>query len=169
MKALLGLQDVWEVVEQGYTEQENMQDLMSNELKALKESCKKDKTTLYIMYQAVDESDFEKIAGANTSKDAWETLEKTYKGADRVKQVRVQTLRGEFQTLKMKESEDVLDYITRVELMVNQLKRNGEYMNESRVVKKILRSLVDEFENMVCAIEESKNLAKMTGMSSQVL
>jgi hypothetical protein len=42
-------------------------------------------------------------------------------------------------------------------------------MNESRVVKKILRSLVDEFENMVCAIEESKNLAKMMGMSSQVI
>jgi gag-polypeptide of LTR copia-type len=68
-------------------------------------------------------------------------LKKTYKGADRVKQVRVQTLRGEFETLKMKESEDVLDYITRVELVVNQLKRNGEYMNKIRVVKKNIEIL----------------------------
>jgi gag-polypeptide of LTR copia-type len=56
----------------------------------------------------------------------------------------------------------VSDYITRVEVVVNQLKRNGEDMNESRVVEKILRSLTDEFKNMVCAIEESKYLAEMT-------
>jgi hypothetical protein len=29
-------------------------------------------------------------------------------------------------------------------------------------VKKILRSLTDNFENVVCAIEESKDLAKLT-------
>jgi gag-polypeptide of LTR copia-type len=46
-------------------------------------------------------------------------------------------------------------------VVVNQLKRNDEDMNESGVVEKILRSLADEFENMVCAIEESKNLAKI--------
>jgi hypothetical protein len=62
-----------------------VQDLTANELKVLNESHKKDKTMLYIMYHAVDESDFEKIAGASTSKDAWVTLKITYKGADRVK------------------------------------------------------------------------------------
>jgi hypothetical protein len=41
-----------------------------------------------------------------------------------VKQVRLQTLRSEFETLKMKELEGVLKYITRVETVVNQLKRN---------------------------------------------
>ena len=33
---------------------------------------------------------------------------------------------------------------------------------ETRVVEKILRSLTDNFENVVCAIEESKNLTKFT-------
>jgi dGTP triphosphohydrolase len=114
------------------------------------------------MYQAVDESGFEKIAGAKTLKEAWETLEKAYKGANRVKQVRLQTLRGEFETLRIKESEGVLDYITRVEMVVNQLKRNGEEISENRVVEKILRSLTNDFENVVYTIEESKNLAEMT-------
>jgi gag-polypeptide of LTR copia-type len=35
-------------------------------------------------------------------------------------------------------------------------------MSESKVVKKILRSLTNDFENIVCAIEESKNLAEIT-------
>jgi RNase H-fold protein (predicted Holliday junction resolvase) len=162
MKALLDSQDVWEVVELGYTEHATLQGLMNNQVKELKESHKKDKTVLYLMYQAVDESGSEKITGAKTSKEVWETLEKAYKGADRVKQVRLQTLRGEFETLRMKESEGVSDYITRVEMVVNPLKINGEEISENRVVEKILRSLTNDFENVVCAIKESKNLTEMT-------
>jgi gag-polypeptide of LTR copia-type len=148
-KTLLGSQDAWEVVEFGYAEHATVEGLMINQVKELKKSRKKDKIALYMMYQAVDESDFEKVAGTKTSKEAWETLEKTYKGADRVKQVRLQTLRGEFKILRMNESEGVSDYIIRVEMMVNQLKRNGAEMSESRVVEKILRSLINDFENVV--------------------
>jgi gag-polypeptide of LTR copia-type len=143
-KTLLGSQDAWEVVEFGYAEHATVEGLMINQVKELKKSRKKDKIALYMMYQAVDESDFEKVAGTKTSKEAWETLEKTYKGADRVKQVRL------LKILRMNESEGVSDYIIRVEMMVNQLKRNGAEMSESRVVEKILRSLINDFENVVC-------------------
>jgi cation diffusion facilitator CzcD-associated flavoprotein CzcO len=143
-KTLLGSQDAWEVVEFGYAEHATVEGLMINQVKELKKSRKKDKIVLYMMYQAVDESDFEKVAGTKTSKEAWETLEKTYKGADRVKQVRL------LKILRMNESEGVSDYIIRVEMMVNQLKRNGAEMSESRVVEKILRSLINDFENVVC-------------------
>jgi gag-polypeptide of LTR copia-type len=70
--------------------------------------------------------------------------------------VRFQTLRGELESMKMKESESVSDYITRVQAVVNQLIHNGE------MLKKILRSLTGNFENVVCVIEESKHLAKLT-------
>jgi gag-polypeptide of LTR copia-type len=46
-------------------------------------------------------------------------------------------------------------------MVVNQLKRNGEEMSESRVLEKILRFLTNDFENIVCVIEESKNLAEV--------
>jgi gag-polypeptide of LTR copia-type len=78
-----------------------------------------------------------------------------FKETDRVKQVRLQTLRGELESMKMKESESVSDYITRVQAVVNQLIHNDE------MLKKILRSLTDNFENVVCVIEESKDLAKL--------
>jgi gag-polypeptide of LTR copia-type len=61
----------------------------------------------------------------------------------------------------LKESEGVSDYITRVEMVVNQLKKNDEEMSESRVVEKILRSLINDYEIIMCVIEEAKNLAEM--------
>ena len=74
-----------------------------------------------MLFRAVDKSGFEKIARATTSKEAWDTLEKMFKGTDRAKQVRLQTLRSKLKSMKMKESENVSDYITRVQTVANQL------------------------------------------------
>ena len=72
--------------------------------------------------------------------------------------MRLQTLRGVLESMKMKESENVSNYITRVQTVANQLNRNREMLPETRVVEKILRSLTENFENVVCAIEESNDL-----------
>lgn len=58
----------------------------------------------------------------------------------------------------MEDNERVIEYITWVEKVTNQLCRNGEPMSTNRVVLKILRSPIDYFENIMCAIEESKDL-----------
>jgi gag-polypeptide of LTR copia-type/Domain of unknown function (DUF4219) len=162
IKALLGAQDVWDIIEIGYIEPENIVLLTVQQLKLLKEKKVADKTALYILYQGVDEVRFEKVVEATTSKKVWEILQTAYKGADRVKQIRLQTLRCEFEMLRMNSTEGVSDYITRVQIVMNQLKRNGESLSEQRVVEKILRSLTDTFKNMVCAIEESKDLIELT-------
>jgi gag-polypeptide of LTR copia-type len=46
--------------------------------------------------------------------------------------------------------------------VVNQLIRNGEALTDAQIVEKILRSLTDNFENVVCTIKESKDLTKLT-------
>nr|KYP75006.1 Retrovirus-related Pol polyprotein from transposon TNT 1-94 [Cajanus cajan] len=162
MKALLGSQDNWDVVENGYEEPVTTEGYTNAQLNALKVARAKDKAALYLLYRAVDESGFEKIANAKSSKEAWDILEKAKKGDERVKQVRLQTLRGELENMRMKESEGVSEFITRVETVANKLNRNGENLPSSRVVEKILRSLTDDFENIVCAIEESKDLSTLT-------
>ncbi|XP_052723895.1 uncharacterized protein LOC128193810 [Vigna angularis] len=162
MRALLGSQDVWDVVESGYEEPTDDEGQTAAQLAALKKTRVKDKSALYILYRAVDESGFEKIVNAKSSKEAWQILEKVYKGDNRVKQVRLQTLRSEFESLRMEEKERVSEYISRVEAVANQICRNGEELPASRVVEKILRSLTDDFESIVCAIEESKDLSKLS-------
>ena len=71
----------------------------------MKENRKKDRKTLFVIYQAVDEAIFERISTATSAKAAWEILQSTYQGEDKVKMVRLQALRSEFDTLKMKDSE----------------------------------------------------------------
>jgi len=67
-----------------------------------------------------------------------------------------QTLRGELEAMKMKDSEDVSSYITCVQTVANQLKQNGETtLTDARVVEKILRSLIDEFENVQSRSQET--------------
>ncbi|KAK6124791.1 hypothetical protein DH2020_041464 [Rehmannia glutinosa] len=161
MKVLLGSQDVWEVVEKGYEKPQNEATLSPTENDTLSKTKKKDQQVLTLIYQCLDDSMFEKVADATTSKEAWEILAKSLQGVDKMKKVRLlellKSLRGDFEALKMNESEAILDYCSRVKAVVNQLKRYGDKIEDVRVVEKILRSLTPKFDYIVCVIEETKD------------
>ncbi|PON48208.1 hypothetical protein PanWU01x14_238580 [Parasponia andersonii] len=109
MKVLLGAHDVWEVVEKGYEEPRDESTLSSTQKDSLKDSRKRDKKALFLIYQALDDDEFEKISSATSAKEAWEKLQISYKGEEKVKKVRLQTLRGEFDLLHMTETESIAD------------------------------------------------------------
>ena len=75
MKALLGSQDAWEVVEKGYKESQDETTLSTTQRDLLKDMRKREKKALTIIYQAMDEGNFEKISSATTSKEVWEILQ----------------------------------------------------------------------------------------------
>ncbi|XP_040948754.1 putative disease resistance protein At3g14460 [Gossypium hirsutum] len=117
MKALLGSQDCWEIVEKGYIEPGDVatEAALSNDAKkALREARKKDQKALNSIFQGMDESTFEKISDVKNAKNAWEILQKSFQGVEKAKKVRLQSLRAEFEMLKMKSSENIDDYANRV-------------------------------------------------------
>ena len=130
----------------------------AKEKKTLKEQRKKDSKARFLLYQGLDESTFERVAKATTSKEAWEILATIYKGVERVKRLRIQSLRGDLEDAQMK----ISDYYSRLLLIVNKMRRNREKMEDIRVIEKLLRSLTSQFEHIVAVIEESKNLKEIS-------
>ncbi|GKU98369.1 hypothetical protein SLEP1_g11381 [Rubroshorea leprosula] len=102
------------------------------------------------------------IEDAATSKQAWDTLMTAYKGAEKVKKVKLQTLRHQYELLQMEFSEPVATYINRVLALTNKSKVYGEEYSEQAKVEKILRTLTPKFEHIVAAIEEAHDLSQMT-------
>ena len=90
------------------------------------------------IFQVVDESIFEKILETETKKEACVTLQKLYKCDEHVKRMKLQTLRGDFESLRMNDSEFISDYFDRVQTIVNQVRVNGEKLDDQRIVEKIM-------------------------------
>ncbi|XLR18321.1 hypothetical protein S83_046233 [Arachis hypogaea] len=76
---------------------------------------------------------FEKIADITNAKKAWDTLQNFVIGVEKVKKVRLQTLRVEFESLMMKETESISDYFTKVLTVVHQMKRLGEKLEDVQI------------------------------------
>ncbi|XP_074293611.1 uncharacterized protein LOC141620707 [Silene latifolia] len=62
----------------------------------------------------------------------------------------------------MDESELISVYFDRVQSIVNQMKTNGENINDERVVQKIIRSLNADFDNVASDIEETHDLSTLS-------
>ena len=58
----------------------------------------------------------------------------------------------------MKIGESVVNYFSRVMSIANKMRIYGETMKDVTVVEKILCSLTDKFNYIVCSIEESKDI-----------
>ena len=81
-----------------------MNNAQKNALKARRDQ---DIIATWLLQSCIEESIFLRISGATSAHQAWNLLASAYKGTDRVKIVRLQTLRLQFESLKMKESETV--------------------------------------------------------------
>ncbi|XP_058181359.1 uncharacterized protein LOC131299801 [Rhododendron vialii] len=165
MKVLLGYQDLWDLVENEFEQPASKEDeerLTEGQKVLLKQMRNKDKKALFQIYQAIDESSFEKISSATTSKEAWDILQNANRGIDKTIRMRLQVLRGEFESLEMKDNETIAEYFTRTMVIVNQIRRYGGNLENVCVVEKILRSLNGKFEYVVPAIEESKDISTVT-------
>ena len=113
---------------------------------------------LNLIFFEVESSIFPRIQGCIRSKSAWDILEIVYQGLAKVKIAKLQSLRRDFETLQMKESQTVDTFMTFVVGMVNQMKSHGEDISDRRVVEKNLRSLPSRFDSLVFAIEETKDM-----------
>ena len=85
-------------------------------------------------------------------------METTYEGTKKVKDTKFQMLTTRFEELKMSEDESFESFYGRMNEVIIKKFNLGEKTEDSKVVRKILRSLPKSFRAKVTAIEESKDL-----------
>ena len=112
---------------------------MSNAQKNALEACRdRDLTATWLIQSCIEESIFPWISGATSAHQAWNLLASACKGTDRVKMVRLQTLCLQLESLKMKESESVDQFMTRVSGLVTQFQTYGESLEQKLLFKRFL-------------------------------
>lgn len=146
MKVFMQAHGVWEAIEPKEPKD-------PKESKAVVEE-KMDKRALAIIYQGISEDLLLSIADKKNSKDAWEAIRTVHLGAEKVKKAKAQTLKAEFESLVMKETEQLDDFCMRLNGLVTNIRALGENIEEGYVVKKILRAVPVRFLQIASAIEQ---------------
>ena len=162
MRTYFRSQNLWKIVEEGIAIPEDITSLSENQKKALEDNQQKDSHALYCLQQAMADNLFPRIMSAATAKEAWDTLQEEFQGTVKVRTVRLQKLRRDFENLKMKDNETAKDYYSRIKEIVNQMGAYGEIISDKNIVQKILISCTEKYDSIVSVIEETKDLETLS-------
>ena len=113
---------------------------------------------LNAIFCEVSPNEFHRISHITIAKEAWQILETTYEGTKRVKETKLQMLTTRFEELKMSKDESFDSFYSKLNEVVIGKFNLGEKTKDTKIVRKILRSLPESFCAKVTAIEESKDL-----------
>ena len=146
---------IWNVVDVGWTRLEAAKSTWD---KAALMASNVNSKALNAIFCSVSPNEFHKISHITVAKEAWQILETTYEETKKVKDTKLQMLTTRFKELKMSEDESFDSFYSKLNEVVIGKFNLGEKTKDSKIVRKILRSLPESFHAKVTAIEESKDL-----------
>ena len=124
--------DVWKEVVNGYNVPTTP--LIDNSRKKLYEDNSK---AMNAILSGMAKIVFVNIMHCETTKEIWDKIKNIYGGDDKVKGAKLQTYRGQFENLKMKDEENIATYFLRVDEIVNIIRGLAKKIEESIIVQKI--------------------------------
>ena len=148
-------ESVWDDVEIGWTRPEEAKSTWD---KAALAASNTNSKALNVIFYGVSPDEFHRISHITVAKEAWEIVETTYEGTKKVKDTKLQMLTTRFEKLKMSEDESFDSFYGKLNEVVVSKFNLGEKTKDSKIVRKILRSLPESFRAKVTAIEESRDL-----------
>ena len=148
-------ESIWDSVENGYVRPTTPKSEWDKAALALANA---NSNAINAIFCGVSIAKFHKISHVDTAKEAWTILEATYKGTKKVKDTKLQMLTTRFKDLKMGDGESFDSFYGKLNEIIIAKLNLEEKIEDFKVVRKILRSLLESFRVKVTAIEESKDL-----------
>ena len=144
MKAFLCSIDeaVWDAIEIGWTKPKATKSTWD---KAVLATSNANGKALNAIFCGVSPDELHWISHMTIAKEAWQILETTYEGTKKVKDTKLQMLTTRFQELRMSEDEFFDSFYSKLNEVVIGKFNLGEKTDDSKVVRKILRSLPESF------------------------
>ena len=141
--------DVWAIVEGGYQYPASIPiDI------ARKKQYETNAKVVNAILGSLAEYGFVKFMQLNTAKAMWDNLIQSYEGDAKVKSVKLQTLRIQYETLRRHNDESIASFFLHIDEIVNCMKNLGEEIRDTTLVEKILIYLTAKFDSKVSTIGE---------------
>ncbi|XP_022841852.1 uncharacterized protein LOC111365529 [Olea europaea var. sylvestris] len=121
-------------------------------------ACNWNSKGIHALFMALSPEEFRRVSMCEIAKEVWDILETTHEGTKIVKNSKLQMLASRFEEVRMKDDETFDEFYAKLNDIVNSSFNLGERIPETKIVRKVLRSLPERFRPKVTAIEESKDL-----------
>ncbi|XP_076885946.1 uncharacterized protein LOC143535619 [Bidens hawaiensis] len=100
-----------------------------------------DGLAIVYLYQGMPEALVMQVAHLSTAKEIWDALKTRFVGVDRVREARIEPLQHEFDVLKMKETDTIDVFSTKISQIASKASNLGEPFEEKTLVRKLLKSV----------------------------
>ena len=110
------------------------------------------------IFNVVSMEEFKKISNVEVAHIAWNILQTVHEGTKAVKINKLQQLTSRFESIRMSDDGTFNEFYAKLNDIVNSTFILGEVYDQSKVVRKILRSLTEDFRHKVTTITESKDV-----------
>ena len=141
MKIALKVSEVWETIEPGIKDE------------------KKNNMAIAFLFQSIPEALILQVGDLDTAKGVWDAIKSRNLGAERVREARLQTLMAKFDRLKMKDGDTIDTFVGKLSEISSKSAALGEVIEESKIVKKFLKSLPrKKYIQIVASIEQLLDL-----------
>jgi hypothetical protein len=145
-------QGVWEVVEP-----KAGMSAKPSAAEAAKATAKDKKARAHLLQCLLDDL-LMQVASKKMGKEVWESLKARFVGVDQVKDARLQTLKSEFDAIRMKEDESFDQFVGRLMVMLVKYSSFGGNLDDTVLVQKLFDTVPERFLTVVAGIEQFYDL-----------
>ena len=110
------------------------------------------------IFNAVSMEEFKRISNVEVVHTAWNILQTVHEGIKAVKINKLQQLTYKFESIRMSDDKSFDEFYAKINDIVNSGYNLGEIYDQPKIVRKILRSLTENFRPKVSAITKSKDV-----------
>ena len=102
--------------------------------------------------------EFKRISNVSIAHTTWNILQTVHEGTKAIKINKLQQLTSRFENIRMSSDESFDEFYAKLNDIVNSAFNLGEVYDQQKIVRKIFRSLTEDFRPKVTAITESKDV-----------